>query len=71
MRVDFRNHSVDLKEGEFLVVQRGVEHRTVAEEGADVILFEPETPVTPEISQMIVSLPHPAAQFECSMIFPS
>ena len=41
MKVDFRDHSVDLKEGEFLVVQRGVEHRTVAEEEAEVILFEP------------------------------
>ena len=41
MRVDFSDHSVDLKEGGFLVVQRGVEHRTVAEEEAEVILFEP------------------------------
>lgn len=41
MRVDFRDRSVDLKEGEFLVVHRGVEHRTVAEEEAEVILFEP------------------------------
>jgi mannose-6-phosphate isomerase-like protein (cupin superfamily) len=41
MRVDFRDRSVDLNEGEFLVVKRGVEHRTVAEEEAEVILFEP------------------------------
>ena len=41
MRVDFRYRSVYLKEGEFLVVHRGVEHRTVAEEEAEVILFEP------------------------------
>jgi mannose-6-phosphate isomerase-like protein (cupin superfamily) len=41
MRVDFRDRSVDLKDGEFLVVKRGVEHRTVAEEEAEVILFEP------------------------------
>ncbi len=41
MRVDFRDRSVDLKEGEFLVVQRGVEHRTVAEEEVEVTLFEP------------------------------
>ncbi len=41
MRVDFRNRSVNLKTGEFLVVPRGVEHRTVAEEEAEVILFEP------------------------------
>jgi mannose-6-phosphate isomerase-like protein (cupin superfamily) len=41
MRVDFRDHSVDLKAGEFLVVQRRAEHRTVTEEEAEVILFEP------------------------------
>ena len=41
MRVDFRDHSVDLKEGEFLVVHRGIEHRTVANDEAQVILFEP------------------------------
>ncbi len=41
LRVDFRDRSVDLKEGEFLDVQRGVEHRTVAEEETEVILFEP------------------------------
>jgi mannose-6-phosphate isomerase-like protein (cupin superfamily) len=41
MRVDFRDRSVDLKEEEILVVKRGVEHRTVAEEEAEVILFEP------------------------------
>ncbi len=41
MRAGFRDHSVDLKEGEFLMVQRGVEHRTVTEEEAEVILFEP------------------------------
>ena len=28
-------------EGEFLVVPRGVEHRPVAEEGAEILLFEP------------------------------
>jgi mannose-6-phosphate isomerase-like protein (cupin superfamily) len=40
-RMEFRDHSVELSEGEFLVVPRGVEHRPVAEEEVEVMLFEP------------------------------
>jgi mannose-6-phosphate isomerase-like protein (cupin superfamily) len=40
-RIEFRDRSVHLGPGEFLVVPRGVEHRTVADEEAEVILFEP------------------------------
>ena len=40
-RMDFRDHSVDLCEGEFLVVPRAVEHRPVAEAEVAVLLFEP------------------------------
>jgi mannose-6-phosphate isomerase-like protein (cupin superfamily) len=40
-RMDFRDREVWLEEGEFLVVPRGVEHRPVAEEEAQVLLFEP------------------------------
>ncbi len=40
-RMEFRDHSVTLKEGEFLVVPRGVEHRPVAEREVEVMLFEP------------------------------
>lgn len=38
----FRDRIVELHEGEFLIVPRGVEHRPVAEEEAHVLLFEPE-----------------------------
>jgi mannose-6-phosphate isomerase-like protein (cupin superfamily) len=41
MRVDLRERSVALEAGEFLVVPRGVLHRTVADEEAHVLLFEP------------------------------
>ncbi len=41
MRMEYRDRTVELKEGEFLIVPRGVEHRPVAEEEADVVLFEP------------------------------
>jgi mannose-6-phosphate isomerase-like protein (cupin superfamily) len=40
-RMEFRDRQVWLKEGEFLIVPRGVEHRPVAEEEAYVLLFEP------------------------------
>jgi len=41
MRVEFRDRVVELDPGEFLVVPRGTEHRTVAEEECEVVLFEP------------------------------
>ena len=40
-RMDFRDKSIWLEEGEFLVVPRGVEHRPVADEEVSVLLFEP------------------------------
>ena len=42
-RMDFRDRRVDLAEGEFLTVPRGVEHRPVADEEVHVLLFEPAT----------------------------
>ncbi|MEM1330068.1 MAG: cupin domain-containing protein [Planctomycetota bacterium] len=39
--MEFRDRRVEIGEGEFLVVPRGVEHRPVAEREAEVILFEP------------------------------
>jgi mannose-6-phosphate isomerase-like protein (cupin superfamily) len=40
-RMEFRDRSVWIEEGEFIVVPRGVEHRPVADEEAHVLLFEP------------------------------
>jgi mannose-6-phosphate isomerase-like protein (cupin superfamily) len=40
-RVEFRDRSVQLDEGEFLVVPGGIEHRTVADDEVEFILFEP------------------------------
>src|SRR5215470_11359169 len=39
--IEFRDRRVLLKAGEFCVVPRGVEHRTLADAEAEVILFEP------------------------------
>lgn len=41
--MEFRDKSILLKAGEFLIVPRGVEHRPVAEKEASVLLFEPAT----------------------------
>jgi mannose-6-phosphate isomerase-like protein (cupin superfamily) len=40
-RMDFRDRTVTLSEGEFIVVPRGVEHRPVAEREVEIMLFEP------------------------------
>ena len=40
-RLEFRDKTVELNEGEFIVVPRGIEHRPVAEEEVEVLLFEP------------------------------
>jgi mannose-6-phosphate isomerase-like protein (cupin superfamily) len=42
-RMEFRDRHVWLKEGEFLIVPHGVEHRPVADEEAHILLFEPAT----------------------------
>jgi mannose-6-phosphate isomerase-like protein (cupin superfamily) len=41
MRIDFRDGTVELGEGDALVVPRGVEHRPAAAEECSVLLFEP------------------------------
>jgi mannose-6-phosphate isomerase-like protein (cupin superfamily) len=40
-RMDFKDRSEWLEEGEFIIVGRGVEHRPFAEEEVSVLLFEP------------------------------
>lgn len=40
-RMEFRDRTVGLKAGEFIIVPRGVEHRPVAEQEVEVMLFEP------------------------------
>ena len=43
--MEFRDRVVRLREGEFLIVPRGVEHRPVALREAHVLLFEPVSTV--------------------------
>jgi mannose-6-phosphate isomerase-like protein (cupin superfamily) len=44
-RMEYRDRSVVLREGEMIVVPRGVEHRPVAEEECSLLLFEPASTV--------------------------
>src|SRR5215216_2976922 len=41
MTIEFRDHRVQLGAGELCVVPHGVEHRTMAETEAEVLIFEP------------------------------
>lgn len=40
-RVEFRDRIVEMGPGECVVVPRGVEHRTCADEEAEILCFEP------------------------------
>ncbi len=40
-RLEFRDRAVEVGPGEFIIVPRGVEHRTVAAEEVEVLVFEP------------------------------
>lgn len=43
LRMRFRDHEAIVREGEFLIVPRGVEHLPVADEEVHIILLEPKT----------------------------
>jgi mannose-6-phosphate isomerase-like protein (cupin superfamily) len=40
-RMEFRDRTIELSPGDIVIVPRGVEHRPVADEEAEVLLFEP------------------------------
>jgi mannose-6-phosphate isomerase-like protein (cupin superfamily) len=41
MRVEFRDEVVELGPGQLVVVPKGIEHRTAADEETQVLIFEP------------------------------
>lgn len=41
--IRFRDRDVELREGEFLIVPKGVEHMPVAQKEAQVLLLEPKS----------------------------
>ena len=42
-RMELPDRNVDIGEGEFMIIPRGVEHRPVSDEESWVMLFEPAT----------------------------
>jgi len=41
--IKLRDHDIQLQEGEFVIIPKGVEHLPIAEEEAHVLLLEPKT----------------------------
>ncbi|WP_419801386.1 cupin domain-containing protein [Mucilaginibacter sp.] len=41
LKIGFRDKTIEIGTGEFLIVPRGVEHKPFAEEEVSVLLFEP------------------------------
>lgn len=45
LKMEFRDKTVEINEGEFLIVPRMVEHKPVADEEVEILLFEPASTV--------------------------
>jgi mannose-6-phosphate isomerase-like protein (cupin superfamily) len=43
LKMEFRDRTEIINEGEFIIVPRGVEHKPAADEEVEVLLFEPAT----------------------------
>lgn len=41
--MELRDKTITIKEGEFIVIPKGVEHRPIAEKEVQILLFEPTT----------------------------
>lgn len=41
LKMALRDKTIEINEGEFLIVPRGVEHKPIAEEEVQILLFEP------------------------------
>ena len=58
-RIEFRDRTVELREGEMIVVPRGVEHRPVADGEVSVLLFEPAATVNTGSAGGALTVAHP------------
>lgn len=45
LKMEFREKTVEIKEGEFIIVPRKVEHKPVAEQEVHILLFEPASTI--------------------------
>ena len=59
LRVDFREGAVFLNQGQMLIVPKGIEHKTHADEECEIIMFEPETTLNTGNVQSDMTVPAP------------
>ena len=45
LKMDYGDKMVEIKEGEFIIVPRGVDHRPIADSEVHILLFEPDTTI--------------------------
>ena len=45
LKIEFRDKTVELKQGDMIIVPKGVEHKPSAEEEVHVMLFEPASTI--------------------------
>ncbi|MBP6672104.1 MAG: cupin domain-containing protein [Bacteroidetes bacterium] len=58
MSIEFRDRKIDLHPGEFAVVPHTIEHRTLADDEAEVLLFEPaQTKNTGNVTDAVFTAP--------------
>jgi mannose-6-phosphate isomerase-like protein (cupin superfamily) len=57
--MELRDRTITLREGELIIVPRGVEHRPVAEQEVHVLLFEPASTVNTGDSPGEMTVEHP------------
>ena len=43
LKMELRNETIEIKENEFFIVPKGVEHKPVADKEVAILLFEPNT----------------------------
>ena len=43
LKMEFRDKTVEVNPGEFIIVPRGVEHKPVADDEVHILLFEPDS----------------------------
>jgi mannose-6-phosphate isomerase-like protein (cupin superfamily) len=49
LTIQFRDRDVNLEPGEMILVPRGIEHRSIAEEEAQVAIIHPASTVVPKV----------------------
>ena len=58
-RMEFRDRTIELSAGDIVIVPRGVEHRPVADQEAEVLLFEPASTLNTGNVVNERTVPHP------------